>query len=243
MGSVKNSRNRINIPDGMSIFQFPPWETPGAETYLEIVPYPVWLDLVKMRLVNGFYRSLEEAQKDIRFIASNCAIFNDPASALVDAADNLVKTLLTLSELPESDHLLYAPPTAVTPATSIRLRQPTESESPVRSIRVAGRKSLTCDHCGTERLVDRDVYDDFVATGKRVKCRWLGYMCEERSVSPPAKARREKSQPAPQTTRSGRSVRYREPVSSSDSSESSEDEISDDSSDSSPKRKKRARLR
>lgn len=243
VGSVKNSRNRINIPDGMSIFQFPPWETPGAETYLEIVPYPVWLDLVKMRLVNGFYRSLEEAQKDIRFIASNCAIFNDPASALVDAADNLVKTLLTLSELPESDHLLYAPPTAVTPATSIRLRQPTESESPVRSIRVAGRKSLTCDHCGTERLVDRDVYDDFVATGKRVKCRWLGYMCEERSVSPPAKARREKSQPAPQTSRSGRSVRYREPVSSSDSSESSEDEISDDSSDSSPKRKKRARLR
>ena len=52
-----------------------------------------------------------------------------------------------------------------------------ESESPVRSIRVK-RKSLKCNHCGTEREVDKATYDEYTSTGKRVRCRWIGFTCE-----------------------------------------------------------------
>ena len=50
-------------------------------------------------------------------------------------------------------------------------------DSPVRTIRVK-RKSLKCDHCGSEREVDKTTYDEYTITGKRVRCRWLGFTCE-----------------------------------------------------------------
>ena len=74
-------------------------------------------------------------------------------------------------------------------------------ESPVRTIRVK-RKSLKCDHCGTEREIDKTTYDEYTSTGKRVRCRWIGFSCE----FPPASDNDPISDPSPQR----RSSRLRE---------------------------------
>ena len=253
MGSVKNARNRINIPEGMSIFNPPPWETEGASIYLEVIAYPMWLELVEQRLQAEFYRSTEELKKDIECISQNCAIFNDPNSQLVQESHILVNTLLMLVDIPESDHTLYHPPpppqTTASPE-SIRARPvvPVEAPEPVRTIRVSKKYLLVCDHCGAKRDVQRDLYDDFTDSGKRVKCRWIGYTCDaSQTESPPAASRRVRSQPpkgpaGSRTTRSGR-VTSRVIESSSEESDDINEVSSEESDDSRYRRRSKRRRR
>ena len=53
-----------------------------------------------------------------------------------------------------------------------------EAPTPTR-IRVSQRNTLTCDHCHAVRQVAADVYNDYISNDKRVRCRWIGYTCDE----------------------------------------------------------------
>jgi hypothetical protein len=183
-GPCKNARNRIDIGPGMDIFQIPPWKTIGAEKYLEIIAYPMWFDLVVERLAKAYYRSLEELKRDITCISLNCAVYNDPSSEIVAEAEKLTRTVLMLVDLPEADHVLYSPPALTVDShapSQIRVRATSSSASspPPTTIRAVRKRTLICDHCGAEREVPTDVYNEYTSTGKRVKCRWINYTCED----------------------------------------------------------------
>ena len=224
---ARTTRSRIQIPDRISIFAPPPWTSPGADRYLEVIAYPVWLDLVKARLAAGFYRSLAEVERDISCVSRNCGDFNDPNSQLVKDSEVLVQTLLMLLRLPEEDHPLFAPPPL--PAAPV-----TVPESPVSRIRL---RSLTCSNCGAARVVGRESYDRF--NGKRVVCRNIGFACGN---APGGRLATISAPPATISTRSGRTVRRRV-TSNSTSSEESISSVSSDSSSSSGDSGRRGRRR
>jgi hypothetical protein len=177
-GPVRNPRNRIDIGEGMDIFQFPPWTSEGAESYLLLIECPVWLDLIVEKLKEGAYRSKADLKRELDLIEQNCAFYNERASPLVAAAQNLVRVLKMLLDLSEADHALYIVPAL----PSVSLESARGSSNPT-SIGVERSRTLVCDHCGAEREVGADIYNDFTETGKRVKCRWIGYICDTASPS------------------------------------------------------------
>uniref|UniRef100_A0A158Q3Z3 Bromo domain-containing protein n=1 Tax=Dracunculus medinensis TaxID=318479 RepID=A0A158Q3Z3_DRAME len=62
--------------------------------YIRNVDYPVDVDTIMMRMVNRFYRRLLSLEQDIRYIAINANIFNEPGSEIVHNARVLVECLI-----------------------------------------------------------------------------------------------------------------------------------------------------
>jgi WD40 repeat protein len=193
-GPVKNARNRIDLGPGMNVFQTPPWTQPGAESYLELIEYPVWLDLIVKKLDNRVYRSIAELKREVTCILYNCSRYNDPQSLLVSEAQRLVETLTLLTDLDETEFGLYPVPAFMTTrretSPSRRAESRQESPPPPRSIRVSKRKFLKCDHCGAEREVSLEVFNEYSDAGKRVRCRWIGFNCVDNSQNGRASSRR-----------------------------------------------------
>ena len=186
-GPVKSARNRISVGPGMDVFKACPSTQEGGESYLEIIEYPMWLDWIVEKLEGSVYRSVDELRRDIACIHSNCEKYNDPNSLLVAEANTLVETLLLLVGLTVEDYPLYA-----VPPLPRGIGEERRNPSPPRSIRVIKRKVLICNHCGARREVDQEIFEDFTSTGKRVRCRWIGFVCEqEEDVEPsPLRPRR-----------------------------------------------------
>lgn len=61
--------------------------------YSALIPVPMDVTTVLIRLLNGYYRSLESILADIHLIHTNCITYNDPESEIVAASINLHEEL------------------------------------------------------------------------------------------------------------------------------------------------------
>jgi hypothetical protein len=246
-GAIQNSRNRIDLEEGLDIFAYQPWLTPGVEAYAEFIEFPMYMALIKERLDGGYYRHMDELRKDVTLIATNCERFNDPSSVFVAQAKKLVSTLLKLLDLSEADHALCMPPRLSgsqtnEPVSAIRIRTSASSRTSadaipqVNSVTVSRSRTLICDSCGAKREVDHERYTKF--KGKTVKCRWIGYGCESIEPSPNrSRFLRRSAGPPPQINnrapvRKKRILRGRHSDDASSITEESESSVFDSESDS-----------
>ena len=62
--------------------------------YRACIPVPVWLTLVVARLRGGYYRAAAALRADVLALAANAEAYNEPDSAVVAAARDLVRGLL-----------------------------------------------------------------------------------------------------------------------------------------------------
>ena len=193
----QNNRNRIDIESGMNTFASSPSNSPGLEGYSEFIEYPMYMSLIKDRLDGGYYRHMEELRKDVMLISINCERYNGPSSVFVSQAQKLVAILIKLLDMNDCDHELCMPPRVPStrastepdqPLSGIRIRTSANSRTSVdalpvvSSVTVNRMRTLVCDHCGARRQVDFDVYNRF--KGKKIKCSWIHFVCEDVDESP-----------------------------------------------------------
>ena len=70
-----------------------PSSIPSLHSYDSLVPVRMELRLIQQRLSSSFYRSCAQIVWDLRLIASNCLLFNDPQSLLAQHARILDETV------------------------------------------------------------------------------------------------------------------------------------------------------
>ncbi|RYG68548.1 hypothetical protein EON64_04930, partial [archaeon] len=63
------------------------------ESYYSIVQVPVYIDLIRSRLHNAYYRQVQALEFDIDLILSNCALYNHEGSEIVQQARELQESM------------------------------------------------------------------------------------------------------------------------------------------------------
>jgi len=64
-----------------------PWDE--LPTYPLVVPLPMEYDLILERLRGGYYRSLSALETDVKLVLTNCQLFNQPGSEIIESAKRL----------------------------------------------------------------------------------------------------------------------------------------------------------
>lgn len=65
-----------------------------AQDYYNIIPVPMFLNLIKNRLKNNFYSSLESIQFDLRQIEINASLYNGTDSKIAKSATTMVRSMI-----------------------------------------------------------------------------------------------------------------------------------------------------
>lgn len=99
--------------------------------YYCIVPNPVYIDLIRLRLRNQYYRQLQALEFDIEQLLRNCELYNSPTSDIVRVAQELRDSLVAI---------VHGQPLPTTEAYSRSIDHAPSEESPLPSEAKRGKR-------------------------------------------------------------------------------------------------------
>ncbi|KAJ3011578.1 Bromodomain and WD repeat-containing protein 3 [Thoreauomyces humboldtii] len=139
--------------------------------YLQLIAYPVWLDLIKERAKNGFYRRAEAVGWDVMQMRKNALMFNEENSDVYETAQNKLPKLLEEVmagalpgnhrrwDLPHHDHPL-SPPVKKGPKIKLLVKSKHASRAGKRRRNILSSDTESDQEIGAQTGYDDDQIQD-----------------------------------------------------------------------------------